>query len=385
MEELKKVNADELITILEEHKRWVESDGKEDVKADLKFTNLDGTDFLFANLLNANFIGASLKGANFNIAELRGADLSHANLSGSDLKRADLSGAILSGANLSGANLSGARLRGTDLCWADLRHAKLKEANFEGAEILNTKIAKRADLIGVLNLDGIEGFVFCEFDGQDLNRESEARDRQAEEKLKPEEKEIISFSLPSSYSLAQIGRVLGLLGLLTEGVRLALTTEFISEQDLSERVMQPELFEVQRDKYAAELVTIKKGSVDGQVMVLAAVASTILGIAGLWVRYHLGKTKLEITKKVVDQQGMEQNRRYALEVINNEHVPVELKKDAEKVIKNSWCSDVDISAQQTEAVSNLVGLVLHKWLLIKEKNGGKIMIGDKPFGEDTED
>jgi len=80
---MKKISSEELVLILEDHKKWLYSGGGQ-----------------CANLSDAHLSGANL----------RGAHLSGANLSG-----ANLSGANLRGANLSVANLRGAYLRGVDL------------------------------------------------------------------------------------------------------------------------------------------------------------------------------------------------------------------------------------------------------------------------------
>ena len=80
---------EQLKEILEAHRKWVESEGKEGERAILRGANLSGADLFVANLSGAM-----------------------------------LSGAILSEAILSGANLSGALLLETDLSWADLRGAR---------------------------------------------------------------------------------------------------------------------------------------------------------------------------------------------------------------------------------------------------------------------
>ena len=82
---------EELKTVLEEHKKWLESE--------------DGEKGSRANLC----------GANLCYANLRNADLCDANLCGSDLRDADLRDAILCRANLCDANL-----RDANLCRANL-------------------------------------------------------------------------------------------------------------------------------------------------------------------------------------------------------------------------------------------------------------------------
>ena len=77
---MKKITKEELKTILEQHKLWLDSNEKRGECADLA-----------------------------------GADLTGANLSGAILRHADLTGANLISTNLSGANLSGANLTDTIL------------------------------------------------------------------------------------------------------------------------------------------------------------------------------------------------------------------------------------------------------------------------------
>ena len=76
--------------ILQKHKKWLDGDNIEGVKADLR-------------------------GADLRNADLRGADLRNANLRDANLCAADLSGADLRNANLRNANLRGANLRGANL------------------------------------------------------------------------------------------------------------------------------------------------------------------------------------------------------------------------------------------------------------------------------
>jgi len=86
--------------ILEQHKLWLETDGKDGERADLSHTNLRGVNLSGVNLRHTNLSGADLSGVNLRDASLSGADLSGANLSDADLSGANLSHADLSGANL---------------------------------------------------------------------------------------------------------------------------------------------------------------------------------------------------------------------------------------------------------------------------------------------
>ena len=130
---------EELDKIVEQHQHWIheDTDGWEDMRAnlrgaDLSGADLRGTDLSGANLSWADLSGADLSGANLREANLRGADLrvaylSGAYLSGADLRGADLRGTDLRGAYLSGADLIGADLIGAYLSWADLSGANLSE------------------------------------------------------------------------------------------------------------------------------------------------------------------------------------------------------------------------------------------------------------------
>ena len=93
---------EELKAVLEEHKKWLESeDGAEGSCADLRGANLSDAD-----LSDADLRGADLSDANLSFANLRGANLSDANLRCANLSRADLSDADLRGADLRGADIN---------------------------------------------------------------------------------------------------------------------------------------------------------------------------------------------------------------------------------------------------------------------------------------
>ncbi len=79
---------EELQKILEEHRKWVESEGKEGERANLWRANLREADLSGANLREADLQGTNLQGA-----KLYEANLQEANLNGANLREADLSGA----------------------------------------------------------------------------------------------------------------------------------------------------------------------------------------------------------------------------------------------------------------------------------------------------
>ena len=84
------MEASELKDILDSHKLWVSTKGKQGTRADLTGANLYGM-----NLHNANLQGADLR-----YTILTGANLSGANLSGANLTGVYLHGAILTNAIL---------------------------------------------------------------------------------------------------------------------------------------------------------------------------------------------------------------------------------------------------------------------------------------------
>ena len=63
--ELREVSPEELKQILEEHRKWVESEGKEGEMADLSRANLQGADLSAANLQGAEFTWVNLQGADY--------------------------------------------------------------------------------------------------------------------------------------------------------------------------------------------------------------------------------------------------------------------------------------------------------------------------------
>ena len=98
----------EFAEILDQHRLWLDSAGKEGVRGDLSGINL----------ANRDLTGVILQGAQMNKTNLRGADLSMANLRGANLVEADLRDTNLLGAEFSGANLMGANLYGAEGLWA---------------------------------------------------------------------------------------------------------------------------------------------------------------------------------------------------------------------------------------------------------------------------
>ena len=142
--------------VLEQHKIWVDSNGKEGERADLSdatLINLDlsGVDLRGAQLRDINLSGADLRNTNLSDADLTDANLRGAWLMGATLEHANLSETNLSNADLTDANLSSARLMGASLKCADLYGANLSGTNLIDADlsgtILNCADLKSADLM----------------------------------------------------------------------------------------------------------------------------------------------------------------------------------------------------------------------------------------------
>jgi len=177
MSERRKFTADELKAILEEHRKWRVTGGREGSHADLAHANLTdaylaganlahanladanlahadltdaclaGADLAGANLTDAYLAGANLAHANLADAYLAGANLAHANLADANLAHADLADAYLAGANLAHANLTDAYLAGANLTDAYLAGANLAHANLTDANLAHADLAD-ADLAG---------------------------------------------------------------------------------------------------------------------------------------------------------------------------------------------------------------------------------------------
>jgi hypothetical protein len=95
MADLREIPPERLKEILEVHRKWLESGGKEGKQADLRKANLRGVNLREANLQEAYLIKA---------------DLQEANLVGANLQEATPYGANFQGAVLRDANLQGTKL-----------------------------------------------------------------------------------------------------------------------------------------------------------------------------------------------------------------------------------------------------------------------------------
>ena len=154
---MKKITKEELKTILEQHKLWLDSNGKKGKRADLTGAYLTGADLRCVDLTSADLRCVDLTSADLTSADLYGADLSGANLrcanlTGANLTMADLTHAILTRAYLTDANLRLANLSGADLSYADLTYSNLRRAILTDADLYGANLTG-ADLTGTNLID----------------------------------------------------------------------------------------------------------------------------------------------------------------------------------------------------------------------------------------
>jgi len=147
------MEASELSLILEQHKLWIETKGKQGTRANLGHADLTGANLYGAYLGFAYLSFANLRDANLGGAILEYADLEFANLYRANLRDANLEGAHLRDAYFYRANLTGVDLTGANLTGADLRDANLRDANLRGASL------NRANLSGAIGLPDISWII----------------------------------------------------------------------------------------------------------------------------------------------------------------------------------------------------------------------------------
>jgi uncharacterized protein YjbI with pentapeptide repeats len=142
------MDASKLKEILEQHKLWIETKGKQGTRANLGHADLTG-----ANLYGAYLGFAYLSFSNLRDANLGGALLEYADLEFANLYRANLRDARFWGADLRDADLEFADLHGANFTNADLRDANLRDANLRGASL------NRANLSGAIGLPDISWII----------------------------------------------------------------------------------------------------------------------------------------------------------------------------------------------------------------------------------
>ncbi len=143
-----------LDNLLDCHRTWNSSEGKDGKQLRLNRAKLANTDLRRGYLNAALLKGVDLRGANMLMARLVGANLQNTSLRGAYLPETDFRGADLSGvdfrwSHLQGADLRGAKLDHIKLDWADLHSAKMT---------YNPGETERIDFSGAKNADKIKFF-----------------------------------------------------------------------------------------------------------------------------------------------------------------------------------------------------------------------------------
>lgn len=120
-------NGKPLREILEDHKKWIESSGREGTIADLK-----GADLREVYLKGYNLERIDLREASLQEAYLGHSRLLDANLQGADLRRANMQPTLLFRANLKRVDLREANLEDAVLIRANLEFANLRFCSVTG-------------------------------------------------------------------------------------------------------------------------------------------------------------------------------------------------------------------------------------------------------------
>ncbi len=137
----RRFSQEDLQKVLQDHARWLKSNGKEGTQADFIWTDLTEADFTGADLRRAVFTDAHMYGAKFTNADLEDANLRGTFLIDSKFNDADCRNAAFSGAKMKGANLRHANLKWANLQDADLTDAKNLLANqLAGASLAGAKL-----------------------------------------------------------------------------------------------------------------------------------------------------------------------------------------------------------------------------------------------------
>jgi len=144
---LREMSPEELQEILEAHRKWVESGGKEGKRADLHGTNLRKENLFQANLQEAHLFESDLQEALLNKANLQKADIRKSNLQKANLIKAKLQEANLFGACFKEADLLRAELQGANLAEAKLQGAKLWKARLREVDLQDADLTDATGLL----------------------------------------------------------------------------------------------------------------------------------------------------------------------------------------------------------------------------------------------
>ena len=135
------IDQETFLRILADHHRWVESQGKEGRRANLRGQELTHLDLSNLNLMECSFRGANLTGVSLAYSDMRTADFSEA-----ILMQANLTGAHLTGANLVRANLQYSQNSQADFTGANMTALRGDHASFQHVKMMHT-ILREASLL----------------------------------------------------------------------------------------------------------------------------------------------------------------------------------------------------------------------------------------------
>ena len=168
--EYREISEEELERILENHKKWLETENKNDgkqaiflydnlTKVHFDDANLNKAEFIRAKLKNINLKGAQLFRANFFQATLEEVSLDDTNLQESNFSEATLKNSYFNKAKCHNANFYKANFINVAFDGIKgLSTAKLQYANFQGATGLLGNEFAQADVTGAKLPDGIKDF-----------------------------------------------------------------------------------------------------------------------------------------------------------------------------------------------------------------------------------
>ena len=128
--------------ILQAHQLWLNSEGKEGRRANLKDNDLRHINFSGANLVQASLRGVNLEGVDLRGAQLQEADFTEAKLAGSNLSGLELRRVNFASANLDRALLDQAELSFCNFLNAHLNETSLRDANMERTILRQAQIAR---------------------------------------------------------------------------------------------------------------------------------------------------------------------------------------------------------------------------------------------------
>lgn len=132
---------------VENWNKWREDNP--DIKPDLSWANLVGTDLRGVNLSDANMKLAFCKGEN-----LEGSNFKNALLFGMNLEETNLTDVNMEGANLEGAHVKKAIINNASLKGANLKLANFWKAEFKDADLTGCKKLDLDQITGELTMSG---------------------------------------------------------------------------------------------------------------------------------------------------------------------------------------------------------------------------------------